>query len=182
MANATGVNLVTNGGFETSAYTGNSWHTLFAGSSELTGWTVGGSIDINGSDYPSHSGSYNVDLAGTPGPGSISQTIGSLTVGESYTVSFWAKGGNYPNDQVDMTFGSESQSFAVTSDYALYTFNATASSASQFFELASRPENNTVGNVFIDDVSVTATEAVPEPMTLAALGFGLAAIVRKRRK
>ena len=172
-------NLVTNGSFETHpAFSGTSYYVVNAGSNALTGWTVGGtSIDITGIGYPVHSGSFAVDLAGTPGPGSVSQSL--ATSGTQYTVSFWATGGSYPNDQVNVTFGGTSHNFTVTGGWAQYSFTALGNVGSTSLSLATRPENNSNGNVFIDDVSV---QAVPEPMTMVALSCGLIAVARKRRK
>jgi hypothetical protein len=172
-------NLVTNGSFETHpAFAGTSYYVVNAGSTDLTGWTVGGkSIDITGIGYPVHSGAYAVDLAGTPGPGSVSQSL--ATSGTQYTVSFWATGGSYPNDVVNVSFGSTSASFVVTGGWAQYSFTTLGNVGSTNLTLATRPENGTTGNIFIDDVSV---EAVPEPMTMVALSCGLIAIARKRRK
>ena len=172
-------NLVSNASFETHpAFTGTSYYVVNAGGTELTNWTVGGtSIDLTGSDYPVHSGSYAVDLAGTPGPGSVSQSV--ATSGTQYTVSFWATGGGFPNDQVDVSFGSSSQSFSVTGGWTQYSFTAFGAAGLTNLTLSTRPENNSNGNLFLDDVSV---EAVPEPMTMVALSAGLIAIARKRRK
>ena len=59
-------------------------------SSALDGWTIGGaSIDVVPNTYwQSTQGSYSVDLIGTTGIGSITQTVSGLTPGNMYELSF----------------------------------------------------------------------------------------------
>ena len=59
-------------------------------STALTGWTIGGdSIDIVPNTYwQDTQGTYSVDLIGTPGVGSIQQTVSGLTPGNMYELSF----------------------------------------------------------------------------------------------
>lgn len=59
-------------------------------SNVLTGWTIGGaSIDVVPNTYwQSTQGSYSVDLIGTTGIGSITQTVSGLTPGNLYELSF----------------------------------------------------------------------------------------------
>jgi len=59
-------------------------------SSALPGWTIGGgSIDIVPTSYwQNTSGGYSVDLVGSTGIGSISQTVTGLTAGDTYQLTF----------------------------------------------------------------------------------------------
>ncbi|MGN6368092.1 MAG: DUF642 domain-containing protein, partial [Phycisphaerae bacterium] len=56
----------------------------------LANWTIAGdSIDVVTRDiWPNNPNQYCVDLVGTAGPGSISQTVANLTPGLSYQLSF----------------------------------------------------------------------------------------------
>lgn len=101
MAVASQANLFSNGGFEaysTSAADGGGigpgYFTYNAGNAGLNDWTIGGtSVDIvtvPPGIYPIFAGNASLDLLGTPGPGSISQSI-TTVVGQSYDISFWAQ-------------------------------------------------------------------------------------------
>jgi hypothetical protein len=59
-------------------------------SNALTGWTIGGaSIDVVPNYYWANTeGTYSVDLVGTSGVGSISQTVTGLISGKNYELSF----------------------------------------------------------------------------------------------
>ena len=59
-------------------------------SSALVGWTIGGaSIDVVPNTYwQSTQGSYSVDLIGTTGIGSITQSVSGLIPGNMYELSF----------------------------------------------------------------------------------------------
>ncbi len=87
-----------NGDFETVTLTPNdgsgSGYWIFNnGRTNLDSWTIGGragdvGIDVVTNPY-NHDGIFGVDLAGTPGPGSINQTIDTVS-GQQYATSFWA--------------------------------------------------------------------------------------------
>ncbi len=121
-AHAGQINLVTNGGFESSSYTTNNQFGTGYGGQGVTGWTGGsgyqlyfvgntGATDSANSQYDSGydtglekfytipgspAGGNYVALDGDAsvgGGGSISQTINGLTAGQQYQVSFtWGAG------------------------------------------------------------------------------------------
>jgi choice-of-anchor C domain-containing protein len=78
----------TNGNFEDGAYTPNAsgFEALVAGSTDLTGWTITGSIDWIGTYWPAKTGSKSLDMNGA-GPGAISQVL-ATTIGKTYVVTF----------------------------------------------------------------------------------------------
>ncbi|MFO1400094.1 MAG: DUF642 domain-containing protein [Steroidobacteraceae bacterium] len=133
-------NLVTNGSFETGAPAAG----CVAGTTTLTGWTVGtGNVDVDSkaagcSGMSAADGFYFVDLTGSGGggAGSIYQTV-STTPGQQYLLGFYFGGnpawqynsypyGPYPNDgsiksmnvllngNLLGTFGIDTTGFAAT--------------------------------------------------------------------
>lgn len=172
-------NLLSNGGFDT--YTGpafSNYTTLFNGDTSVTDWTVGlHSVDLVTSNYINISLPYAIDLAGTPGPGSISQTI-SVPNGY-YAVSFEGTS-LFTGDlgTVVATFGATTHSFVMTGSIQTYSFIAPASGSSTL-TLSTTLNNTTNGNIFVDNASV---QAVPEPTTMAALGLGALGFLKRRRK
>mgnify|MGYP000974104778 CR=1 FL=1 len=85
-------NLLTNGNFDVFAgpwngYGGN-YHVVNAGdSTTIAGWLVGGaSVDLIQNTYGTISG-VSVDLSGTPGPGSISQSFAAIA-NYTYTLAW----------------------------------------------------------------------------------------------
>ena len=174
--------LVTNGGFET--YNGpafSSYYTITPadnGFNWLSGWSVGlVSIDIVDSAYSPISGKYMVDLAGTPAPGLISQTL-ATSAGQQYEVSFDARyTGDMINRDLTVLLGTDSHAITLTASNAHYSFLSTAASANEVLTLRTDFANHTSGNEFVDNVSV---QAVPEPAPFAMLGLGLLGLVRRR--
>ncbi len=176
--------LPSNGGFELNDWsdyaTDPDFYKVYnAGDTGINDWTVGGkSVDLVVAPYAVHSGTFALDLVGTPGPGSIEQLVAT---GETdQLVKFWAFGTGGINNDLTVTFGNTSQAFTVNAGtWTEYSFVAdTDMFQSATIGFYSASNNNSNGNLFLDDISV---EAVPEPATMAALGLGLAAIGRKRR-
>jgi len=163
-------NLLTNGGFETG---------------DFTGWSGGGVNVGNYINYPYgpsastvHSGNYGMQFGAVGHETDIEQVIGT-TAGTTYDVSFWVNildgatnevtafaNGNAILDMFDPTVGLGWQ-------YESASFVATGPTSTIAFGFRQDP-----GWSAFDDASV---EAVPEPATLAALGFGALALVRRRR-
>jgi len=175
-------NLVVNGGFEQNDwnYSG-SYKKYNAGSNGITGWSIGlRSVDLVQSPYPVLEGRTALDLAGTPGPGSISQNLNSVQ-GTKYVVSFWAltrENSSAVNQYLFSTFGDQSLQFNLSGTYTKYSYVATAIDDG-YLSFATDSLNTTTGNILIDDVSV---EAVPEPASMAALAFGAIALLKRRKK
>lgn len=180
-------NLVTNGDFEASSFSG-AFATYSAGSSSLAGWTIeDGSIDLINTYWTPASGNYSIDLSGNF-DGIISQDI-STVVGQRYHVSF-SMAGN-PDDSSDLMKTIQvglSQQPLYTFDVAGksrtnmgwetkgFDFIATATTSKLFF---AGTQESAYGAA-LDNISVTA---VPEPGTYAMFlaGLGLMAGVARRR-
>ena len=164
-------------------------------------WTVGsGSVDLVGTHWQggSGAGSGSVDLDGNA-PGSISQTLNSLTVGQTYKLTFDLSGnpdgapGANPVKSMDVSVGNQSgiaYSFDTATKhntdtnmkYVEETLIFTATGTSDTLTFASTDTSGAYGAV-IGDVKVTPS-AVPEPPALVSslLGFGLIAFLAVRRR
>ena len=182
-------NLITNGGFEDTAFSGD-FETYSAVSGGLTGWTIEtGSVDLINTYWNPAGGAYSLDLSGNE-DGVISQSFATV-VGQRYLVSFAMAGNpddtNHPNKtmEVGLSLG----------DY--YTFNTTGKTHSDMgwaqnsFEFKatgtlselyflSANEYNSPYGVALDNITVTA---IPEPESFAMFlaGLGLIAAVARRR-
>jgi hypothetical protein len=93
------VNLITNGQFDTPPNPAQ----FAATDTSVPGWNIAGNVDWVGSYWPGPpSGGYSVDLDGSPGASSISQTINTVA-NDSYTLSFYLNAN--PNANPDGTPG-----------------------------------------------------------------------------
>ena len=86
-ADAAGAATITNGDFEAPGTFHGSFQTLSAGSTALTGWAIGGSVDLINTYWAPDSGAYSLDMSGN-GAGSISQMLTGLSIGSTYQLSF----------------------------------------------------------------------------------------------
>lgn len=172
-------NFVTNGTF--GNYTGSSFtgsRMLASGNTDLTGWTVGqGGINVVDSSVFSVSAPYAIDLGGTTGNGSISQTL-SLPQ-DWYEVSFWARSSLH-NDPTELKV-------SLGGSYGIWTITNTVqryqmwlpSSGVKTLTFQTLEKNNANGGFYVDNIAVTP---LPEPSTIAALGLGALVFLKKRRK
>lgn len=194
--------LVLNGSFEDPVSPG-SYFTVAAGSSSLTSWTVGTvagtGVDIVkdvllGAAYDGH---QYIDLDGTPGPGSVSQSF-TTTVGESYTLTF-AYANNFHNASTASAAYSVFDGLGNILGPTTITHNTSGGSGLDWTVLsvnfAARETTTSVlfkslsalginGGILLDAVSVdpAASTAVPEPSSILIVGFGALLCLAARRR
>jgi len=189
-----GASLLINGSFESTTQTSGTWHVY----PSIDGWTTtfGKGIEIrNNVAGSAQEGSNFVELDSHPNPGNswMSQTFSSpnsvLDISYWYAarpgtgkstngIEIWLNGteiGNLfsPGDSGDGTDNTT---------WALYSAIVTGISGSNTLEFRAVGTSDTYGGS-LDNVSVSAVQAVPVPGTLGLLGLGLAAMgVLRRRK
>jgi hypothetical protein len=206
---ANAVNLVTNGSFE-SATLGVDNKQGFQGN--VTGWTGGGGLSyIDGpgtADNGVYLSVYGPFPTTSPDGGNfveidadrnfgqaIQQTISGLTVGQSYTVSFYQAAGQQQGFQGatteawDVSLGEEthqSSTFSLPQGgvgpwqaQSLHFTAAGVSAVLSFFATGTPQGQPPIA--FLDGVSLTAD--VPEPATWALMlgGFGIVGAALRRR-
>ncbi len=181
-------NLVSNGGFEDPAISGN--FTTYGASSTLGAWTVdSGSIDLIHSYWQPSEGEQSIDLDGNEAA-SISQVVNVPSAG-NYTLSFdmsgnvdggpsvkaldvlfngnWVGTATYDTAAEGNSFGNmkyEAKSIGLNGLGAGAGLLQLVSTSPGYFGAA------------VDNVKM---EAVPEPCSIAALGLGVLGLVRRRR-
>jgi hypothetical protein len=181
-------NLIQNGDFESSDLNGLIQHgsepneiywIVPNGNSSLTDWTVGEiSIDLIKNGYGAID-DLSVDLAGTSGPGSISQSF-NIMAGWTYILDFDMGTNGYR--KANVTFGGTTHTATLPDglieEHFQYQFVATSTGPS-ILTFHSIVGGNS--GAVIDNVTVIA---VPEPETYALMlaGLGLVGFMARRRK
>ena len=174
-------NLLSDGDFESfTAKVGSGSYTKIGAGSTLGAWSVtGNSVDLVRNAYGAIN-DISVDLAGTPGPGYISQTFTAIA-GTTYTLS-WDQFRNGAGATADMvvSLGGSNTNFsmvtAITHESLSWTAAADGLQTIKFGTATTALAGPTLDNV-------TLTAAVPEPATGALLLAGIACIgwVARRR-
>ncbi|HEY4079605.1 MAG TPA: DUF642 domain-containing protein [Burkholderiaceae bacterium] len=174
-------NLLSDGDFESfTANVGSASFTTINAGSQIGAWSVtGASVDLVRNAYGSIN-DISVDLAGTPGPGYISQTF-SAVAGTTYTLS-WDQFRNGSGATADMvvSLGGSDTNFSAVSTVTHGSLSWTAA-ADSIQSVKFGTATNSVAGPTLDNVTLTA--AVPEPATGALLLAGIACIgwVARRR-
>jgi choice-of-anchor C domain-containing protein len=173
------VNLIKNGDFEMDDpdVSSGGYTKVAAGQNTINFWTVGGtSVDLI-EDRFGHIDNVSVDLAGTPGPGSISQSF-SVVAGQTYELVFdYFR--NPPGTSLTVGFGSlDPITLGVAASIVRnqsYRWTATSNGqASVSFRSGGGNWGPTIDNVRV--------HAVPAPHSLALAGLALAGLVAVSRR
>lgn len=187
------LNFVTNGSFETpdldtnpagnGVGSGSAWEVF----DSIDGWNTysGAGIEIqnSGTVVTAQHGNQYVELDSHPGPGSNSlmvQSIGGLSAGAQYTLSFWYRprtNNGFNDNGIDVYWGesgSEALVFSIAdqlardySDWVNFSLNLVATNSSMNLGFYANGLQNTLGG-FLDNV-----ELLPEPASLLLFGCGL---------
>ena len=187
-AGAQAAELITNGSFESGSSDAapGGFTTVGAGSSNITGWTVGsGSVDWINGYWQASDGTHSIDLNGNS-VGDISQTINTVA-GHTYRLTFDLSG-NPDNGSDTRTVAVSAGGAPVNFSYAFTTppnshsnmnwtpesLTFTATGASTLIDFQSTSTGNCCFGGALDNVSVVSV--VPEPATWTLLFGGLGAL------
>lgn len=192
-------NLVNDGSFEDQPVTSGSGFDTYNQGQTFGGWTVtGGNVDLISTYWTAEDGNQSVDMNGLE-PGTISQTVNGLNVGQQYQLSFWMAGNTAGGPNVKtLTAGIGSNSFDAVFDdtgkspsnmgWTQYSYDFTAANASELLSFdstttgACEPASpDAACGPALDNVSI---KAVPEATTLTIFAYmmltGVVLLIRRR--
>ncbi|MEM8553209.1 MAG: DUF642 domain-containing protein [Pseudomonadota bacterium] len=181
-----------NGSFEDGPVVPGRFGTYGAGFTGITGWTVGGGginyFDNENAGLEGTDGNKTIDL-NHASPGSITQVIQNLKIGEEVTIRFdYLSGRSQPGELADRSFSISSGSDSRTIDFQAYprgasldadawfttTFTFTAENTSQALTFANLSPG--ANGVILDNVRIASPAPVPVPAPLAMFLTGLGAL------
>ncbi len=190
--------LIANGSFETPVVPAGGFLNFFSGSTLITGWTVVGlEVSIVSESYaagcctfPAEAGHQWLDLTGDVSNQveGVKQTV-TTTLGTQYTLSYWV--GNVDDPNLGHPFGTQSSVKVLVDgtliDTATNTTNSTKLSWENFTDTFTATGTTTTIEFLnndpitdnsngLDNVTLNATGAVPEPGTIPVLGVILACL------
>ena len=168
-------NIVQNPGFETGDLT--NWNFTAAPGTGCSTFGVNGTFG-SGANTGSAAAQFGSVCSGAYD--TISQDL-ATTAGTTYTFTFWlaSDDGGDNGQQVYWDGNLILNLVNFGQAYTLYSFTETASSNLTTISFAGY---NTPAWNSVDDVSVDANTAAPEPSTMLLFGAGAAVLVARRRK
>jgi hypothetical protein len=169
LGNEVGPNLVSNPGFE----------------SGLTGWSTSG-FQLLGFDFgidssSAHTGTNSFQGGAIESLGFLSQSLATVA-GTTYNISLWlASDGFFENEFQVLWNGSlvYDRSDLFPQGFAQIVIDPMATGATSMLSFGFRDDS---GFLHVDDISVRAVSAVPEPSALALIAVGVAALGRASRR
>ena len=198
-------NLVLNGSCEdlngSSTLSDGYYEALNNGSSRLPNWDVtaivNAGVDIvretgigyGDNDWAQH-GVQGIDMAGSPGPGSISQDI-STTASQAYRLSFWtlANGSVAKTGLLGVKWngttipGSESLvALAQGNAWTEHVFTVLGTGGFDNLMFSDLQTGGSDAGVLLDNVSLTAVPLPPAAILFGSVLFGFSVVARKRNR
>lgn len=182
-------NIVSNGDFEVPVITA-PFRVVPAGDDFITGWTVtapaaGQGVDLVNApaqgnlDY-AHTGNQSIDMAGTPGRGTIYQDLATVA-GTWYRVEFWlSTNGGFSASSLTLEWDGSPVSTLSSpglGKWERHEFDLLASSATTRLAFIGNIDGNSSG-ALLDTVSVVE---IPSPGVLTIAGLAGATGLRRRR-
>lgn len=194
LSNQASANLIVNGSFEEPAIEGAPWFKVYTTAGQgLTGWTVGErSVDLVHDNFggtgPAYDGVQFLDLAGTPGPGAISQGFATV-IGQMYELTFaYANNPGLSPASADVALDGATLAYSTTISHSgsspsdnLWTLFSYKFEALDDFTTLSFTSLGGGGNsgILLDDVQINE---VPEPGSIVLLSLGALGVCGLRRR